>query len=116
MNLTERSVQIAKREIGVSHHVPITHFNSPTILESKTGALFSVIKFCGVPFETEKTETINNASFSWHRALATLDERFALLGTIHRRKVNCELEGGFNNDFAKQVDQVYQRQFMDKSL
>ena len=70
MNLTEPSVKIARREMGVSHHVPITHFNSPTILESKTGALFSVIKFSGVPFETEKTEIINSASFSWHRAFS----------------------------------------------
>ncbi len=116
MNLTDSSVKIARREMGVSHHVPITHFNVPTILESKTGALFSVIKFSGVPFETEKTEIINSASSGWHRALSALDERFALLGTLHRRKVSCELKGEFNNKFAKQVDQAYQSQFIDKSL
>ena len=116
MSLTEPTVKIARQEIGISRHVPITHFNSPTILESKTGALFSVIKFNGVPFETEKTEIINSASSGWHRALSALDERFALLGTLHRRKVSCELKGEFNNEFAKQVDQVYQSQFTDKSL
>ena len=116
MNLIEPSVKIARQEVGVSRHVPITHFNAPTILESKAGALFSVIKFNGVPFQTEKTEIINGASFGWHRALSALDERFALLGTLHRRKVSCELKGEFNNEFAKQVDQVYQSQFIDKSL
>src|SRR5436190_5834590 len=116
MSLTEPTVKIYQQEIGISRHVPITHFNSPTILESKTGALFSVIKLSGVPFETEKTEIINGNSLSWHRALATLDERFALIGTLHRRKVSCELKGEFNNKFAKQVNQVYQSQFTDKSL
>lgn len=109
-------VKLVRQEAGLSKNIPITHFNSPTILEVKNGALFSVIKFQGVPFETEKVEKINDYSRSWHRALTALDERFALLGTTHRRKVNCFLEGKFTNQFARLVDESYQKQFKHKSL
>ena len=44
MSLIDLSLKLARQEVGVSKHVPITHFNSPTVLESQNGALFSVIK------------------------------------------------------------------------
>lgn len=116
MSRIEPIVKLAREEVGVSRHIPITHFNSPTILESKDGSLFSVIRFSGVPFETEKTETINYYSRSWHRALTALDEHFAILGSVHRRKVNCVLKGKFTNEFTKFIDEVYQKQFNEKSL
>lgn len=111
-----KSLKQVRQEVGVSQHIPITHFNSPTLLETQSGALFSVIQLQGVPFETEKNETINTLHRQWHRALTVLDERFALLGTLHRRKVHCQLTGQFNNSFARQIDEAYQKQFAQQSL
>ncbi len=116
MSHSDPVLKIARDEVGVSKHVPITHFNSETVLESKNGALFSVIKLSGVPFDTEKTEVLNNYKRAWHRAITTLDERFAVLGTINRRKENCSLDSKFTNAFAKQVDDAYQEQFKNASM
>ncbi len=116
MNLIDPTLKIARREMGVSKHVPITHFNSPTVLETQSGALFSVIKFSGVPFDTEKTEVVNGYQRVWHRALTALDERFAVLATINRRRENCHLHGKFTNDFAKSIDQAYHAQFNNRSM
>ena len=116
MSHIEPSVKITRQEVGVSKHVPITHFNAPTILESKNGALFSVIKFSGVPFDTEKTDIINGAQRALHRAITALDERFCIFGTIHRRKENIELAGEFTNAFAKTVNQAYMAQFKNRAM
>lgn len=116
MNRIDPALKIARQEVGVSKHVPITHFNSPTVLEAKNGALFSVIKFAGVPFDTEKTDTINGYKRALHRAITALDERFCLLGTLHRHKENSHLAGEFTNDFAKAVNQSYMAQFENTSL
>jgi len=116
MSHIDPALKIARQEVGVSKHVPITHFNSPTILESKNGALFSVIKLAGVPFDTEKTDTINGYKRALHRAITALDERFCILGTINRRKENIHLEGDFTNDFAKSVNQAYMEQFKNTSM
>ncbi len=116
MSRIDSSVKIARQEVGVSTHVPITHFNSPTILESTSGALFSVIKVAGVPFETEKTDTVNGHQQAWHRALTALDERFSVVGTVHRRKENCDLGGYFSTAFATSVDDAYHAQFKGSSM
>lgn len=116
MSPIEPFIKLAQQEVGVSKHVPITHFNSPVVVEAQSGALISVIRLQGIPFDTEKTDVINGHSRAWHRALTSLDERFALMGTIHRHKVTCELKGEFTNTFAKQVDDAYQEQFRQQSL
>ncbi len=116
MSLIELSVKIAQSEVGVSRHVPLTHFNSPTILEAHNGALVSVIKIAGVPFDTEKTDIINGYKKTWHRALTALDERFCILTTMHRHKEAVHLGGQFDNDFSQKIDSAYQEQFSDSSL
>jgi len=116
MHRIDPSIKIAHQEIGVSKHVPITHFNTPTILESHNGALFSVIKCMGVPFDTEKTDTINHDQHTWHRALSALDARFGVIGTLHRKKESTDLGGTFNNDFARKVNRAYMQQFQNSAM
>ena len=106
MNPIDSVLRIAREEVGVSKHIPITHLNSPTILEARNGSLFSVIKISGVPFDTEKTDTINSYKRAWHRAITALNEKFCVLGTIHRRKENIHLRGDFTNEFSKLVDEA----------
>ncbi len=115
MNPINQTIKLAKQEVGVASHVPITHFNSPTILESQTGAMFSVIKCQGVPFATTKAETLNHYKHILHAAIAALDERFCILGTVHRHKIACGLSGKFNNNFADQINNAYMQQFKNQS-
>ena len=114
--LKNESLKSARQEVGISKHVPITHFDSPTILETNTGMVLSVIKVAGVPFDTEQPEILNNYKRTWHRALTALDEHFCIYTTIHRRKENISLKGDFSNDFAHEVDRVYHSRFQNYAL
>ena len=116
MHRIDPIVKLARQEVGVSKHVPLTHLNSPTILEAHSGACCCVIQLAGVPFDTEKTDTLNGFKNTWHRALTALDERFCVLGTVHRRKENCHLAGTFTNAFSKSVNEAYHQQFRNTSM
>lgn len=116
MSHINQSMKKTCQEVGISKNFPITHFNSPTILESKDGAIFSVIKLLGVPFDTEKTDTLNAYKRTWHRALCSLNENFAILGTIHRKKGSAKLTGNFTNPLSKSINDSYMKQFDNQSM
>lgn len=116
MRHTNSSATLQRQELGVSRYVPVTHFNSPTVLETTSGAMFSVIKLQGVAFDTEKADVLNSYKRLWHRAVMMLDERFSLVGTIHRHKETTELTGEFTNAFAKRVDEAYHQTFKNKAM
>lgn len=111
MNLSRKSRYLHSFERGVSAYVPITHFNSPTVLETKDGMIFSVIKLEGIPFETEKTANLNYYRDHLHRALSSLNSSFSVMGTLHRRKVDFTLNSTFNNKLARKIDSLYMKQF-----
>ena len=105
-----------KKEVGVSKHVPITHLNSPTIAETKDGMVFSVLKIEGVPFQTEKNETINQFNRIWQRLLASLDEQVCLYVTVHRKKVDHHLEGTFPNSVLQKINDDYMERFKKSAM
>ena len=116
LSVQNGSLSIARKEKGVSTHVPITHFNSPEILEAHNGMMFAVIQLKGVPFDTETTSTLNQYKRTWHNILSNINENFALIETRHRRRENIDLVGDFTNDFAKSIDQAYHSQFKDEGM
>ncbi len=116
MNHFNDPFKLARQEIGISRHVPITHFNSATVIESCTGAMFSVIKLRGVPFDTESRAVVNEHQRIWHRAILSLNENFCLLGTIHRRKEQLSLSQNFSNAFSQEIDDAYMKQFRNTSM
>ncbi|MCD8499599.1 MAG: VirB4 family type IV secretion/conjugal transfer ATPase [Gammaproteobacteria bacterium] len=109
-------LRAVKKEVGVSCHVPITHLNSPTILETKDGMVFSVLKIDGVPFQTEKNETINQFNRIWQRLLASLDEQVCLYVTVHRKKVDHYLDGLFPNSILQKINDDYMNRFKKSTM
>lgn len=109
-------LKILRNEEKVSKHVPITHFNSPTVLETQNGMVMSVIKVKGVPFDTEQNQVLNDYKRCWHRLLTSLDERFCIYTTIHRHKEPISLTGEFSNKFAKEVDAAYQERYRNQAM
>lgn len=101
-------------EVGVSKHVPISHLNSSTMFETVQGQLGVVFKISGVPFETERNDVLNQYQQTWQRAIAQLDERFAVYVTIHHHCDQVTLPGDFAADFCRQLDDDYQRTFQDQ--
>jgi len=110
------ALKLAHREVGISRHVPITHLNSASIFETQQGMVGSVLKIKGIPFDTETPATLNQHQHGWHQALMALDERFCIYVTMHRHRVSSELQGHFNNAFAKELDTAYQSQFASRNL
>lgn len=115
MSLIEKKHKAAKEE-GVSTYFPITHLLSPSIFETQTGMLGTVIKVKGFPYVTASEEELNHYQRQVHQALLKLDHDFILYETKVRRKKDLRLEGEFNNPFAAQVNQKYHQRFNTAEL
>ena len=110
------SLKTLRKEAGVSNHIPVTHLNSPTIAETRDGMLFSVIQVEGVPFQTERNESINHWNSLLHRLVASLDENICLSVTVHRQKVDHNLEGNFLDETLQTINDAYMRRFQSRAL
>lgn len=106
----------SKREANISSLFPITHLNSPSVFESKTGFVGSVLRIKGVAFEIESPETLNHSAYILHQALIKLDERFMIYVTTHRKKKVCHLKGEFTGTFEQMLDACYQERFKENAL
>ena len=111
-----KSLKLIKQETKVSDLCPVTHLNSPTIFESRSGLMGSVIRLKGIAFEIEEPETLNHQSVLLHQALLDLDERFIVYITTHRQKTTCELSGEFNAGFVHELNARYHERFKHQSL
>ena len=111
-----KALQRVKQEARISDVFPITHLNSPTIFESNSSILGSVIHLDGVAFDIEEPQTLNHYGFLLHQALLGLDERFIVYVTLHRKKANCTLDGDFNGLFAQTLNDRYQARFTHQNL
>ena len=110
------TMQAIRKEAGISTHIPVTHLNSPTVAETQDGMVFSVLKVDGVPFQTERNESINHWNNLWQRLVASLDENICLTVTIHRKKVNHHLEGAFINETLQNINDAYMQRFQSRTL
>lgn len=110
-----KSMMNFQKERGVSMHFPITHLNSPSIFETSSGMLGSVIHIKGVPFDTEDHEVLNQYKQSWHRALIGMGDEFGVMVTTHRRKTNVELMGDFKQPLLKEIDERYHDRFRNRA-
>lgn len=105
-----------KRETGLSDVFPITHLASPSVFETRTGIAGSVLRISGIPFELADNDVLNHKSFLLHQAISSLDARFMVYVTTHRKKIVCELKGGFKQGFASYLNERYQERFKGRQL
>lgn len=110
------TLKILRKEAGVSNHISVTHLNSATIAETRDGMLFSVIQVAGVPFQTERNESLNHWNGLWNRLIASLDENICLSVTVHREKVNHHLNGDFLDATLQKINDAYMQRFQSRSL
>ncbi|MCW8452969.1 VirB4 family type IV secretion/conjugal transfer ATPase [Fluoribacter dumoffii] len=102
-------------EARISDNFPITHLNSPSIFESQSGLVGSVLRVEGISFEVTEPEVLNHQLFLLHRALIGLDSRFIVYVTTHRHKASCLLTGSFASDFARGLNERYHQRFANKN-
>ncbi|MBU0455995.1 MAG: VirB4 family type IV secretion/conjugal transfer ATPase [Gammaproteobacteria bacterium] len=110
------ALQLTRNEVGISKYMPITHLLEPTIFEASNSMIGSVIQVAGVPFDTEREETLNRYQQTWHHALTGLNENFCLYVTTHRKKRSVVLTGKFSNSFSEQIDRNYHTRFANRSM
>lgn len=115
MNLSKK-LKLAKQEACISDLFPITHLNTPSIFESQSGLIGSVLHLKGTPFEIEEPETLNHQGFLLHQALMGLDSRFIVYVTTQRQKATCTIEGDFKPGFAKDLNTRYHARFKEQNL
>ena len=99
-------------EAKVSDNFPITHLNSPSIFESQSGLVGSVLRVEGISFEVTEPDVLNHQLFLLHQALVSLDSRFIVYVTTHRHKASRVLTGGFKSEFAHLLNQSYHKRFV----
>lgn len=115
MNLSKLLKQV-HQEAKISSLFPITHLDTPSIFESQSGFVGSVLRIAGVPFAIEDPETLNHQRFLLHQALLALDARFIIYITTHRQKTSYALTGDFKSKFAHHLDAQYHSRFKNHSL
>ncbi|MDO8954613.1 MAG: VirB4 family type IV secretion/conjugal transfer ATPase, partial [Gammaproteobacteria bacterium] len=111
-----KALDLMHNEIGLSSKIPITHLNEATIFESTSAQMGSVIYIKGIPFDTATHEDLNSFQRTWHYALTVLGDEYAVYTHIIRRKLNVNLTGKFENEFLRDIDTKYNRQFQNTSL
>lgn len=115
MNLS-KSLRIIKQETKISTVLPVTHLNTPSIFESQAGLIGSVIRVQGIAFDIEEPEQLNHQGFLLHQALLSLDERFIVYVTTHRKKTPSVLDGHFHGTFAQTLNTRYHARFKHQQL
>ncbi|MFO2820578.1 VirB4 family type IV secretion/conjugal transfer ATPase [Legionella pneumophila serogroup 1] len=98
-------------EAKVSDNFPITHLNTPSIFESQSGLVGSVLRVEGISFEVAEPDVLNHQLFLLHQALVGLDSRFIIYVTTHRNKASRVLTGDFKSEFAYALNQRYHKRF-----
>lgn len=108
--------KLSQQEVPISALCPVTHLNTPSVFETKTGLMGAVLAVEGVSFEIEELTTLNYHSYVLHQAISRLDERFIVYATLHRHKQAQQLAGDFHTDFSRLVNNRYMARFANQNL
>lgn len=108
--------RLMAKEIPVSARIPISHLVSPTMFETKNGALGVVISVSGCPFELQSNQELNERKRQIAKFLLLLEDKFSVYVMTHRRRHNVYPEGDFTPGFAHDFNEAYKATFCDKPL
>ena len=108
---------LSSREESVSKFVPYTRHIDPFTIRLKNGYLLQVIQCDGLPFET-----INQSDLNYHKDLRAnmlrgiFSPNFAMYHHIIRREVQQTIDGFFENDWLRDLDNAYQTRLKTKRM
>lgn len=105
------------REARAGARLPYGRHLDDQTIETRDGMLLQVLHLRGLPFETADTEEINYRKALRDGAMrAIASSRFALYHHIVRREVSPQLEGEFDDDFSRALDEAWKRRLAAKRL
>lgn len=108
--------KIAEREVPASHHIGLSHLVSPSVFQTKDGAIGSVIALQGCPFEVQDQATLNWNQQQIAKFILLLTDKLAVYMITHRRLQNKYPDGEFTNPFAKSFNEAYKNKFSHQTL
>ena len=109
--------RFSRTEERVSRFIPYTRHVNDTTLKTKEGYLLKILKIEGLPFETADQVDINmrkNVRATMLRGLS--NSRFAIYHHIIRREEVRSLDGTFESDWCRSLDQAYQKRLSTKRM
>jgi type IV secretion system protein VirB4 len=111
-----KKYQLFEREIPLSRHIPISHFNANHVFETKNGTQGIVLQVEGYPYALSDKADLNHCQRVISNLLLGLNEEFAFYTTVIRRK-DCKYPSGdFPVGFAQDFDHDYRLRMQQKQL
>lgn len=89
----------------------VSHLVKPHMFATLNGELGVTFKLQGIPFDTQTDAVLNQYTQAWHGLISRLQPPYAVLTTLHRHRMPCDLKGEFSIPFAKEIDLAYNAQF-----
>lgn len=106
-----------EREASAGARLPYLRLVDNNTIETRDGMLMQTVQLNGLPFETADTDEINYRKTlrdSTFRSFA--NSRFALYHHVIRREARPVLEGKFNDDFSRTLDEAWKQRLSTKKL
>lgn len=104
-------------EKPMARHIPYLRHVADTVVTLESGALLSVIRLNGLFFQTEDQAELNMRSVVQNTIIRALgSSRFALWSTVIRRRVDCDLDGQFDEPFCDLLNRRYMAQLSEKRM
>ena len=109
--------QLARREQDAGARLPYARHVDDATIELRDGMLMQVIHLAGLPFETSDTETLNYRKAVRDTMLRGIaSSRFAIYHHVVRREVQPTVEGEFDDDFSRALDDAWKARLGAKKL
>ena len=106
-----------EREASAGARLPYARHVDDVTIATRDGMLMQVIRLAGLPFETADTDEINYRKALRDGALRALaSSRFAIYHHVIRREVAPVMEGEFNDDFSRTLDDAWRERLGAKKL
>ena len=106
-----------EREASAGARLPYARHVDDVTIATRDGMLLQVIHLAGLPFETADTDEINYRKALRDGALRALaSSRFAIYHHVVRREVSPAMDGVFNDDFSRTLDEAWRARLGAKKL
>ncbi len=103
--------RLQNAELPMSKHIPISYLKSPEYFVTRNGQLGTTLLIQGIDVDLKTDNHVNLLQQCWHDCVLLGGHEVAIYVHTHRHKIESELSGNFNCNFAKSLNQKYFEQF-----
>lgn len=102
------SLKLQEKEIGISRHLPFSHFEKDDVVRTKNGDYLVLLKIEGISCDTLEDADVNFEQSLREKLFSGFsDPRFAIYHTIIRSRTKAKLSEKFDTPLAKNLNSDY---------